>query len=137
MEEEKSQFEKNPRSPRGSLTLLSIHGESHMNTYQGGRSRRRNKSLGYVCVMYHKQFLSNNLLLLVVTRCITGLSVYKQSTRVNFFNHFLLIVAAIGKTFNGYYISKVSTCILKPDVILQKKIDKKIRNLKNIVLEFT
>ena len=48
------------------------------------------------------------------------------------------MVGAIGKTFNGYLnISGVSFCILKPDVILRKKIDKKIKNLKNIVREFT
>ena len=30
-------------------------------------------------------------------------------------------------TYNGYLsISKVSTCILKPNAILQKKIDKKV-----------
>ena len=34
------------------------------------------------------------------------------------------IVAAFGKTFNGYFnISKVSTCILKPDVTLRKRIE--------------
>ena len=45
------------------------------------------------------------------------------------------MVAAVGRTFSGYLnISKVSTCILKQDVILRKKIDKKIRFkiLKNI-----
>ena len=50
------------------------------------------------------------------------------------------MVAGISKTFNGYLnISKVSTCILKPDVILRKKIDKKIRFeiLKSIVYKFT
>ena len=37
-------------------------------------------------------------------------------------------MAAIRKTFNGYLnISNVSTYILKPNAILQKKIDKKIR----------
>ena len=37
-------------------------------------------------------------------------------------------MVAIGKTFNGYLnITKVSTCTLKPNLILQKKIDKKIR----------
>ena len=47
------------------------------------------------------------------------------------------MVAAIVKAFNGYLnISKVSKCILKPVVILRKKIDKKIRNLENIVREF-
>ena len=29
--------------PRGSLTLVSIHGESRMNTYQGGWNRLREK----------------------------------------------------------------------------------------------
>ena len=38
-------------SPRGSLILISIHGESHMNTYQGCRNRLRKKSLGCVCVI--------------------------------------------------------------------------------------
>ena len=49
------------------------------------------------------------------------------------------MTAAIGKSFNGSLnIFKVSTCILKPGVILQMKIDKKIRFniLKNIVREF-
>ena len=32
------------------------------------------------------------------------------------------MVAAIGKTFNGYlYISKVSMCILKPDATFAKE----------------
>ena len=30
-------------SPRGSLTLISINGESHINTYQDGRSGPRKK----------------------------------------------------------------------------------------------
>ena len=50
------------------------------------------------------------------------------------------MVAAIGTTFNDYLnISKVSTCISKPAVILWKKIDKKIRFeiLENIVQELT
>ena len=50
------------------------------------------------------------------------------------------MVAAIGKTFNGYWnMSKIGACILKPDMIFRKKIDKKIRFkiLKNILREFT
>ena len=34
-------------------------------------------------------------------------------------------------TYNGYNISIVSTCILEPNVILEKKIDKKVKLLKN------
>ena len=37
-------------------------------------------------------------------------------------------MVTIGKTFNGYLnVSEVSTCILKPNGILQKKTDQKIR----------
>ena len=43
--------------PRGSLTLLSIHGESHMNTYKGGRNRPRKKSSDYVCVILSQWIL--------------------------------------------------------------------------------
>ena len=64
MREEKLLFEKKKKpncisdyvslalfSLRGSLTLVSIHGESHMNTYQGGPNRPRKKSLDHICVI--------------------------------------------------------------------------------------
>ena len=44
-------------SPRGSLTLISIHWESHINTYQGDRNRLKKKSLDYVCVILSSQIL--------------------------------------------------------------------------------
>ena len=53
---ENRHLKKNHKSPRGSITLISIHEKSHMNTYQGGRSQRRKKSLGYVFVIL-SQFL--------------------------------------------------------------------------------
>ena len=31
--------------------MISIHGESHMNTYHGGQNRPRKKSLGNICVI--------------------------------------------------------------------------------------
>ena len=31
--------------------MISIHGEFHMNTYQGGHNQPRKKSLGNVCVI--------------------------------------------------------------------------------------
>ena len=43
-------------SPRDSLTLLSIHGESHMNTSQGGRNRPRKKLSDYIASCYLHKF---------------------------------------------------------------------------------
>ena len=38
-------------SSQGFLTLISIYGESHMNTYQGGRNQSRNESLGCFVIL--------------------------------------------------------------------------------------
>ena len=63
-------------SPRGSLTLVSIHGETHMNTYQGGRNRPRKESLDYVCVI-----LSSKILKLYVSqtkKCLNSWSSHQK-----------------------------------------------------------
>ena len=43
--------------PRGSLNLLSIVGEYHKNTNQGGRNRPRKRSSDYVCVILSSKIL--------------------------------------------------------------------------------
>ena len=37
--------------------MKSIHGESHMNTYQGGRNQPKKKLLGHVCVILSSEIL--------------------------------------------------------------------------------
>ena len=48
-------------SARDSLTLISIHGEFHMDTFQGGQNWRRNKSIGTVCVIFSSEIFLSRL----------------------------------------------------------------------------